>query len=381
MRRDGDRLGRSTHDLPEPNMGLTDYRTLGRSGLRVSPLCLGAMTFGEQWGFGTDEAGSVRQLDLYEAGGGNFIDAANIYTKGHSERILGDWLAAGGASRRDRTVLATKFGGSMHRGDPNAGGSGRVAIMRACEASLRRLRTDRIDLYWVHFWDDFTPLEELMRSLDLLVQQGKVRYVGFSDHPAWVCARAQSIAEFRGWTPLAAIQIEWSLLQRTVERELVPMARELGMGVCPWSPLRGGVLTGKFTRAGRQTTEETRVRDDSKHLHERTYDLIDAMKEIADAHACTVPQVAIAWLDAQPGCTSTILGARTAAQLEDTLASLEVALTPEQLARLDELTAPPDHFPQTFLEAVRTTMLNGARIDGIEGPIWDLSPADDSERA
>ncbi len=362
-------------------MSLSRYRTLGHSGLRVSPLCLGAMTFGEQWGFGADEEGSQRQLDLYADHGGNFIDAANIYTKGHSERIIGEWFTAGGAARRDRTVIATKFGGSMHRGDPNAGGSGRVAIMRACEASLRRLQTDRIDLYWVHFWDRFTPIEELMRTLDLLVQQGKVRYVGFSDHPAWICAQAQTIASFRGWAPLAAIQIEWSLLQRTVEHELVPMARGLGMGVCPWSPLRGGVLTGKFTRQGRQTTEPTRVRDDSKFLTEKTYLLIDAMQAIAAELGCTVPQVAIAWLDAQPGCTSSILGARTEAQLLDTIASLEVQLAAAHLATLDELTRPPDHFPQTFLELAKTTMLNASCVDGVEAPVWELSPATDEERA
>jgi aryl-alcohol dehydrogenase-like predicted oxidoreductase len=362
-------------------MPLTDYRTLGASGLRVSPLCLGAMTFGEQWGFGADDAGSVRQLDLYAERGGNFIDAANIYTKGHSERILGEWFAAGGESRRDRTVIATKFGGSMHRGDPNAGGSGRVAIMRAVEASLRRLQTDRIDLYWVHFWDRFTPIEELMRSLDLLVAQGKVRYVGFSDHPAWICAQAQSIATFRGWAPLAAIQIEWSLLQRTVEHELVPMAQHLGMGVCPWGPLRGGVLTGKFTREGRQTDAPTRVRDDSKFLVERTYVLLDAMKAIAAELGCTVPQVAIAWLAAQPGCTSPIIGARTEAQLLDVLRALEVRLSATQLARLDELSRPPEHFPQTFLELAKTTMLNGSTVNGVAGPLWELSPASDAERA
>ena len=208
-----------------------------------------------------------------------------------------------------------------------------------------------------------------------------MRYVGFSDHPAWICAQAQAIATFRGFAPIAAIQIEWSLLQRTVEHELVPMARHLGMGVCPWSPLRGGVLTGKFTRAGRTTDAVTRVRDDSKFLTERTYVLVDAMQAIAAELGCTVPQVAIAWLDAQPGCTSTIIGARTAAQLLDVLGALEIRLSEQHLATLDELSRPPEHFPQTFLELAKTTMLNGSNVNGVEGPIWELSPANDAERA
>ncbi len=362
-------------------MQMTDFRTLGRSGLRVSPLCLGAMTFGEQWGFGADEATSHRLLDRYMEAGGNFIDAANIYTKGHSERILGEWFEAGGGLRRDRMVLATKFGGSMHRGDSNAGGSGRVAIMRACEESLRRLRTDRIDLYWVHFWDPFTPLEELMRSLDLLVQQGKVRYLGFSDHPAWACARAHTLAELRGWTPLSAIQIEWSLLQRTVEHELVPMALELGLGVCPWGGLRGGVLSGKFRRGGVRPAEPTRVQPESRYLHEGTYALLDAMDSIAAAHRCSIAAVALAWLRGRPGCSSIILGARTEAQLEQNLASLAVELSSEERALLDERTAPAEHFPQTFLTLARTTMLNGSSVNGVSAPLWELSPASDAERA
>jgi aryl-alcohol dehydrogenase-like predicted oxidoreductase len=362
-------------------VSLTHFRTLGRSGLRVSPLCLGAMTFGEQWGFGADEATSHRLLDRYAEAGGNFIDAANIYTKGHSERILGEWLEAGGGLRRDRTVVATKFGGSMHRGDPNAGGSGRVAIMRACEESLRRLRTDRIDLYWVHFWDPFTPLDELMRSLDLLLQQGKVRYLGFSDHPAWVCARAQTIAELRGWAPLSAIQIEWSLLQRSVEHELLPMARGLGLGVCPWGALRGGVLSGKFRRGGVRPAEATRVQPGSRYLHEGTYALLDAMESIAAARGCSIAAVALAWLQGSAGCTSVILGARSETQLQDNLASLAVELSAEERRTLDERTTPAEHFPQTFLNLARTTMLNGATVEGVSAPVWELSPANDRERA
>lgn len=228
-------------------MALDHYVTLGDSGLRVSPFCLGAMTFGEDWGWGSDVATSKAILSAYFERGGNFIDTANAYTKGHSETIIGDYLRAGGLGR-DRLVIATKFFANLYPGDPNGGGASRKSLTAACEESLRRLRTDYIDLYWMHLWDRFTPIEETLRALDDLVRAGKVRYIGFSDTPAWKTAQAQVLARFRGWTPLAALQIEYSLIERTVEGELMPMARELGLGVAPWSPLRAGVLTGKYTR-------------------------------------------------------------------------------------------------------------------------------------
>jgi len=220
-------------------MPLDHYITLGRSGLRVSPLCLGAMTFGEDWGWGSTVEASQEILDRYIARGGNFIDTANGYTKGHSETIIGDHVGRH-AARRDRLVIATKFTTNMYRGDPNGGGASRKAIIAQCEQSLRRLQTTYIDLYWLHVWDANTPVDETLRALDDLVRDGKVRFIGFSDTPAWKCAQAQTIAQLRGWSPLVALQIEYSLLERTVEGELIPMARELGMGVTPWSPLAGG---------------------------------------------------------------------------------------------------------------------------------------------
>ena len=228
-------------------MPLNHYVSLGNSGLRVSPFCLGAMTFGEEWGWGSGVTESQQILDRYLDRGGNFIDTANVYTKGHSEKIIGDHMGRH-PSRRDRAVIATKFFGNMYAGDPNGGGANRKSLTAACEQSLRRLQTDYIDLYWMHCWDRFTPIEETMRALDDLVKAGKVRYIGFSDTPAWKVTQAQVTATFRGWTPLIALQLEYSLLERTIEGELVPAAVEMGTGITPWGPLKGGILSGKYTR-------------------------------------------------------------------------------------------------------------------------------------
>jgi len=360
-------------------MPLNHYVTLGRSGMRVSPFCLGAMTFGQEWGIGAAKEDAFRVLDAYIERGGNFVDNANIYNKGQSEALLGDYCASA-AGRRDRLVIATKFMGNMHPGDPNGGGAARKSILNACEHSLRRLRSDHIDLYWAHFWDRHTPMEELMRTLDLLVSQGKVRAIGLSDHPAWICAQGQMIAEMRGWCPLVAIQIEYSLLQRTVEADLLPMAREFGLAVTPWSPLRGGVLSGKYTRRGRPDPGTVRVASDSKHLNERTYALIDELERIALELRATVAQVALRWLQDRPGVTSTIIGARTVAQLEDNLGALALTLRPEDSARLDELTAPSLPFPHEFLEQVQTAIHNDTTINGVTCGPWHLSPAGDKDR-
>jgi aryl-alcohol dehydrogenase-like predicted oxidoreductase len=277
-------------------MPLDHYITLGRSGLRVSPFCLGAMTFGEDFGWGASvkdcEAILYRYLEL----GGNFIDTANGYTKGHSEKIIGDYFGHDSA-KRDRLVIATKFSANLHPGDPNGGGSNRKSVIAACEQSLRRLRTDYIDLYWLHNWDKHTPIEETMVALHDLVRSGKVRYIGVSDTPAWKIAQAQLIAQFRGWASFIGLQIEYSLLQRTVEGELIPMARELGLGVTPWSPLRGGILSGKYTRqnAGTATPSRTWL---AQQLDEKTYGLIDALARIAHELDTTVARTALSWVRA-----------------------------------------------------------------------------------
>src|SRR3954467_428022 len=268
-------------------MPLDHYVTLGRSGLRVSPLCLGAMTFGEDLGWGSSVEESETIMDRYVEFGGNFIDTANFYTKSHSEKIIGDHIGRDHA-RRDRLVIATKFSGNLYPGDPNGGGSGRKSIVSACENSLRRLQTDYIDLYWLHNWDVHTPIDETMAALDDLVKSGKVRYLGVSDTPAWKVAEANVTARFRGWSQFIGLQIEYSLLERSVEQELVPMALELGLGITPWSPLKSGILSGKYRRENAGQVKSDRGFLGDGLLDEKTYTLIDELKSIAEAHESTV---------------------------------------------------------------------------------------------
>jgi aryl-alcohol dehydrogenase-like predicted oxidoreductase len=361
-------------------MPLNHYITLGRSGLRVSPLCLGTMTFGLDWGWGSDVTDSEKIIDAYVDRGGNFLDTANIYTKGHSEKIIGDHVGKH-AARRDRVVIATKFMGNMFGGDPNGGGAGRKGIVGACEESLRRLQTDYIDLYWMHFWDDQTPMEETMRALDDLVRCGKVRYIGFSDTPAWKCAQAQMLAGHKGWSPLIALQIEYSLLERTVEADLIPMALEMGMGVTPWSPLKGGVLSGKYTRANQPPPG--RGEWVAGHLKERAFAIIDALIAIAKEVHATPAQVALNWVQNRPGVGdhgSTIIGARTMEQLLDNLGALAIHLLPEHLATLDELSKPLLPFPHDFLTYTVNNVQAGTTVNGRPSKVWNLSPQSDKER-
>ncbi|GLH71867.1 aldo/keto reductase [Geothrix limicola] len=359
-------------------MKLTDYRTLGRSGLRVSPLCLGTMTFGTDWGWGAEIDECRAMLDRYLGAGGNFIDTANIYTKGHSEAILGDYFAERGG--RDRVVLATKFCGSLHRGDPNAGGAGRKAIQQQLEQSLRRLRTDCVDLYWMHFHDPHTPIEETLRTLDDLVRSGKVRYIGVSDTPAWKVVQGQCEAAFRGWSPFVALQIEYSLIERTVEHDLMPMAQACGLGVTPWSPLKGGLLTGKYGRNKQPQGEGRHLPGVSKSLTDRNYAIIEAAEGVAQEYDTGVAQVALAWVLARPGVASPILGARTLAQLEGNLQSLDLPLSAEHLARLDAASAPAPIFPHGFLANTKHVMQSGATLNGVASDPWALAPASDQER-
>jgi aryl-alcohol dehydrogenase-like predicted oxidoreductase len=348
-------------------MPLDHYVTLGRSGLRVSPLCLGAMTFGEDLGWGSSVEDSQRIMDRYIELGGNFIDTANFYTKSHSEKIIGDHIGRS-PERRDRLVIATKFSGNLYPGDPNGGGSGRKSIISACENSLRRLQTDYIDLYWLHNWDVHTPIEETMAALEDLVRAGKVRYLGVSDTPAWKVAEANVTARFRGWSAFIGLQIEYSLLERSVEQELVPMARELGLGITPWSPLKSGALSGKYTRknAGQAKGDRGFFLDGS--LNEKTYAIVDDLEVIAKAHESTVARVALAWVQAQPGVTSTIIGARRLAQLEDNVKALDVKLTTDELSRLDALTKPTFGFPQSMEPVFPSIHHGGATVNGISAP-------------
>lgn len=345
-------------------MGLDSYVTLGNSGLRVSPMALGTMVLGDP-SWGADQAESEGILSRYIDAGGNFVDTANGYADGRSEAILGEYLAER-KGLRDRIVIATKFGGNMFPGDPNGGGAGRKALLRQAEESLRRLQTDYIDLYWLHNADRHTPIAETMATLDDLVRSGKVRYVGLSDTPAWKVARAATIAEFRGWAPVSAIQIEYSLLERTVEGELLPMAAELGLGVTPFSPLASGVLSGKYTREVRSPAGSGRAPLVAKHLDEPTFTLLDELGRIAGDLETTVAAVALAWVQSRSEVTSTIVGARSVKQLDANLAALQISPSADQLARLDALSKPTLNFPAAFLEEVAVPwQQGGTTINGV----------------
>ncbi|MBB5638447.1 aryl-alcohol dehydrogenase-like predicted oxidoreductase [Pedobacter cryoconitis] len=356
-------------------MDLTNYRTLGKSGLKVSPLTLGAMTFGEDWGWGSTPADSEAILSKYIGLGGNIIDTANIYTKGHSEKIIGDYLKKT-AIRRDQLVLSTKFYCNLYPGDPNSGGSSRKNIISSLENSLRRLQTDHIDLYWMHAFDPFTPIEETMSALHDLVRSGKVRYIAISDTPAWKIAQSQMIAQFRGWSAFAGLQIEYSLLERTVEGELIPMAQDLGLGVMPWSPLRGGVLSGKYTRAnkGEKQSERTSL-EGGAEFDERTYQIIDRLAEIAGEKETTPASVALAWVVSRPGVTSTLIGARTMEQLDQNLSSLSVVLSNDDIASLNELSAPVLNFPiPMILNRASHLAQAGTTVNDVPSLVISLAP-------
>jgi aryl-alcohol dehydrogenase-like predicted oxidoreductase len=349
-------------------MPLNHYVTLGRSGLRVSPFCLGTMTFGEDLGWGSSVEESQKILDRYIDLGGNFIDTANFYTKSHSEKIIGDHVGRH-PSRRDRLVIATKFSGNLYPGDPNGGGSGRKSIIAACENSLRRLGTDYIDLYWLHNWDAHTPMDETMAALETLVQSGKVRYIGVSDTPAWKIAEANMIARFRGWSAFIGLQIEYSLLERSVEQELVPMALEFGLGITPWSPLKSGALSGKYTRHNAGQLKGDRGMFLDPFLSETTYAVVDELAAIAAAHDSTAARIALTWLAGRPAVTSIIIGARRLAQLEDNIKALDVKLTQEERARLDKLTQPKFGFPQNMEPIFPSIHFGGSTVNGISAPI------------
>ncbi|MEU4154360.1 aldo/keto reductase [Streptomyces sp. NPDC026659] len=361
-------------------MSLDSYITLGNSGLRVSPFSLGTMTFGEDWGWGTPVPDAEAILARYIERGGNFIDTANVYTYGHSEKIIGDYVAGRGGLR-DRLVIATKFYSNLYRNDPNGGGASRKAIMAQAEQSLRRLNTDYIDLYWLHNFDEYTPVEETMRALDDLVTAGKVRYIGFSDTPAWATAQAHTIAQFRGWAPLVALQLGYSLLERTVEGELIPMAQRLGMGVTPWSPLAGGALSGKYTREDVGKTDADRGWMVSGYLADKTFDIVDELRRIAAELDTTPAAVALAWVQGRPGVTSTIIGARRLDQLDANLKALDLRLTPEQVAALDRLSTPTLNFPAHINGQSAANLAHaGATVNGrATEPIY-FAPETDAQR-
>jgi aryl-alcohol dehydrogenase-like predicted oxidoreductase len=348
-------------------MSLTSYVTLGRSGLRVSPFTLGTMTFGEDLGWGSSPEESTRILAAYLDRGGNSVDTANVYTNGHSEVIIGEYLASR-PGLRDRIVLGTKFFWNLRPGDPNGGGPGRKAVIQQLENSLRRLRTEYVDIYWLHNFDPVTPAEETLRVLDDLVTGGKVRYVGFSDAPAWATAEAATIARFRGWAPVIALQLEYSLLERTSEGELIPMAEAMGMGVLPWSPLKSGFLSGKYASGPTGKVDTTRGALVGVPSPE-DYKVIDTVNEIATEVGASPAAVALAWVQGRPGITSTLIGARRMDQLETNLSALDLTLGAEHEARLTEVSAPRLNFPAANNAALaRLAQNGGATVDGIPTP-------------
>ncbi len=345
---------------------LNHYRLLGRSGLRVSPLSLGTMTFGvdpNEWGTTPDDA--AKMLDLYMDRGGNFIDSANFYGQmGGSEAMLGNLMHAKGADTRERLVVATKYSLTTRPHDVNNSGNHRKSMVRSVEDSLRRLKTDYIDLLYLHIWDFTTPVDEIMRAFDDLARAGKILYAGLSDIPAWQAARMQTLAELRGWTPIVALQISYSLLERTVERDLIPMAREMGMGVIPWSPLGGGVLTGKYSSAdlapsANPTFNRAKMNSNSGCLNAHNLAIADLVVEIAKELEHSPSQVALAWTLQNPAVISPIIGARNPAQLADNLGALDINFTPDQLSRLNAASAISMGFPHDMLAGANSGIYFG----------------------
>ncbi|MDR3519128.1 MAG: aldo/keto reductase [Azospirillaceae bacterium] len=351
-------------------VNLNTYRLLGRSGLRVSPLSLGTMTFGPDWGWGADAAEARRIFDIYVDRGGNFIDTAVTYTNGTAERLVGEFSK----DKRERLVIATKFTINRQQGDPNAGGNHRLNIVRSVETSLKQLGTDHIDLFYLHVWDGTTSPDEVMRGLDDLVRSGKVVYVGISDTPAWRVAQMQTLADLRGWSPLVALQIEYNLVQRTVEHELIPMASALGLGVIPWSPLAGGLLSGKYSRedlnqGDRGTVSLGSSRKDviiaSGNLTERSLTIAETVGDVAKEIGASPSQVAIAWTLLNRAVTAPIIGARTVAQFEDNLGALDIAFTEEQRNRLNAASEPAPVFPHDFMArpVVQNLIFGGTTVE------------------
>ncbi|MCJ2186868.1 aldo/keto reductase [Novosphingobium beihaiensis] len=344
-------------------MQLDHYRLLGRSGLRVSPLCLGTMTFGAgPDGWGSADAEAAAMVDTYLDRGGNFFDTADFYGgMGGSEKLLGRLLG----HRRERVVISTKYSLTTRPGDPNAAGNSRRNMVRSVEDSLHRLGTDWIDVLYLHMWDFRTPVDEILRAFDDLVRSGKVLYIGLSDTPAWQASRMQAIAELRGWSQFCALQISYSLIERTVEREMIPMAAEMGMGVCPWSPLGGGVLTGKYTRADLDPQEpggssgRKAMNAATGRLSERNLTIAEEVAAVAQDIGCSPAQAALAWTLTNPAVASPVLGARTPAQLEDNLGALGVTLDAGHLARLDAVSRVPKVFPMDVLTGPAESMMSG----------------------
>jgi len=362
---------------------LADYRTLGRSGLKVSPLCLGTMTFGTDWGWGADDATSRALFRRYVEAGGNFVDTADLYVGGKSEEMLGRFMAEDGV--RDRLVVATKYSYNAEPGNPNAGGNGRKNLLRALEGSLRRLRTDYVDLLWLHSWDVHTPPDEVLRTFDTVVRSGRVRYVGLSDVPAWYMTRLQTLAEASHLERIIALQPEYSLVERTVEREHLPAAASLGIGVTPWSPLASGFLSGKYVRgavtAGRLETVKGSGNPVFEKFSDRNWGILDVVREVAAEAGSTPARVSLAWLRDRPRVTSILVGATRPEQLSENLAALSLSLTDEQRTRLDTVSALPQAHPYALFGPTMQAMLTGGvTVRGFDGRSLGALALEDDDR-
>jgi aryl-alcohol dehydrogenase-like predicted oxidoreductase len=344
------------------------YQLLGRSGVRVSELCLGTMTFGDAWGWGADASESRKQFELFAEAGGNFIDTSVNYTNGQSETILGDLLKAD----RDHFVVATKFTLTTRPADPNFSGNSRKNMRRSVELSLRHLQTDYIDLLYLHAWDHMTPLEEVVRGMQDLVQQGKVNYVAFSDTPAWIISAANTMADLRGWSRFVGVQLPYALNRRDAERAEIPMAKQYDMAVLTWGILGQGVLLGKYSPG---STEQTRSDKSSVTVSDKTQQIIDTIAAIAQETGKTRTQVCVNWIRQQHRAQFIpILGARTTAQLQDNLDSVGWSLTDEHMARLDEVSRIEYGFPRDFVERDARSYIFGETFDQIDNhrgnPVW-----------
>ena len=324
------------------------YQTLGRSGLKVSELCLGTMGFGTEWGWGIDKEASFKILEAYANHGGNFLDTANRYTEGSSERILGEFML----SNRDHFVLATKYSLHDNLTNVNASGNARKNMKRSVEGSLKRLQTDFIDVLYLHIWDFLTPIDEVMRGLQDLVSQGKVNYIAISDTPAWIVSSANTMAELRGWNKLIALQVEYSLLQRTPERELIPMAQHFGMTVTPWAPLAGGALTGKYLKG-----DTGRLKATSSRLNDRSTAITQAVVEVAEEMGVSPGNVALRWTMQQGFSCIPIVGATKLTQLEENMKVCDIVLSPVHLAKLEAVSSIPMGFPHEFFEEAAVRMV------------------------
>ncbi len=339
------------------------YKLLGKSGLRVSELNLGTMTFGEEWGWGASREESKKIFEAFVQAGGNFVDTADRYTEGTAEKLVGEFIAPD----RDYFVLATKYTLFRRRNDPNGSGNHRKSMVQALEASLKRLKTDYIDLYWVHAWDFMTPVEEVLRALDDMVRAGKVLYIGVSDTPAWIVSQANTLAELRGWSRFVGLQIQYSLVERTPERDLLPMARAFDIGVTSWGALGSGILTGKYKRDG---SGEGRAALWGQ-IEEKKLEIADEVVKIAEEIGRKPSQVALNWVRQQPGVLLPMIGAKSVGQLEDNLGCLEFTLTNEQMQRLDKVSQIELGFPHDFLtfDQTRDVVYGGiySQIDNHRG--------------